>query len=1385
MIHFLQKIALIILCQILCSNVYALARVDNDFTMRQIEGIPQSEINALYEDQRGFVWIATLDGLYRYDGHNFKPYMVGGDENTTGSNMILTINEDRHGNIWVGTYGCGLCMIDSQTDKITNYPLDILTGSDVSSNDVLTIEIDRDDNVWIGNWYSVIKIEFEDGCFDIRSVKVYPIDEQSKVDRDCINKIHEDKLGNIWIGRNLSLRRVIGEMDGELLYDTYDVPAQDIEDYGDNSIVVVSGDIIILSKDPHSDRFNKSYIETLKSDASKVALFSQSQLWIGGRKDVVSLDLSDSGTWVEKNIYCKEDMPDAITPSMVSDILVTSNNQIWIGTRGGGVFTINKTLKQFNNYLYQDNAKVQPNFIVKALFEDLDGNLWIGSEEKGVLFQSKKDRYGYNIRKLEVNKFDDRAYAFEQSSKDIVWVGTCHDVNIVAFNTKTLKPIEQVFDVSEIGFVFALKLSDSNTMWVGTYNHGLWRLKIDDNGHIVGGKNFMVGTSSICSNIIRSLFISESGDLWIGTDVGVNRIAREDLNSETPRFLKTLNRRSQHNLDRTYVLQIAEIASGDMLFGTMGNGLVCYDHKQDSLRYITTNEGLSNNSVKSIVENPNNGDVWLSTNRGLSKYNTITNEIVNYDKDDGIFECEFSEICGLMRANGDLVFGSRDGIVVFNPTEITPSGITPNLYFTNLYINHKIVNTGVEYGGRVILDKTPERTSSIELEYDERNFSLAFIGLNHFSPQGDKYRYKLEGIDPDWIEVYDGNPMAIYTNIHEGDYIFRAKAANADGVWSEKELRLNIVVKPPLHRSTLAYAIYVLLLLLIVYLIYWIVSLVINKRREAYEAQMEQHKAEDLIQYKLEFFMNISHEFRTPVTLINIMLEKLLSIVKREENREMSESLYEIKHNVNMLHSLINQLLDFRKIERGKQNINPTPTDIAKYITTYFDHFRPLAEKNNISYTYNVNDDVIIAPIDIKLFEKVVTNILSNAFKYTPVGGTITLSVSKDEKRGVVIFSSKDSGRGVSRNEIPHLFDRFYQGANKNSTSNGSSGGSGIGLSLCKGIVELHMGQILIISDINQGFECIVELPMSPDQTDIEVSDLPVVSHECSTIVDDMMYNSAQTLDVKLKGGKREMLLIVEDNEQLRLQLTKELIEEYDIISACDGVEGLEMCINRHPALIITDVMMPRMDGIEMCRQIKSCEEVSHTPIMVLTADNSIKNQIDSFTIGGADGYLDKPFSMIVLKCKIETILNNRRILKRRFNQETIVNPESIARTPADLKCISQIIAIIKKNMSNSELSIEQIAQEYGVSRTYLNRKIKALTGETSAQFLRNIRLKYAAKLILQKSMNISEVAWSVGYNDVKTFRGRFKEMFGVAPTNYKGEPAIADESTIDDETLM
>ncbi len=1330
--------------------------------------MPQNEINSIYEDSHGFIWIATHDGLFRYNGYDYTSYQVNSSQNSVGSNLIYPIDEDSVGNIWIGTYGRGVSRIEHRTGVITNYDLSTLVKGADWVNSVGSLEIDKNNNIWIGCRYGIIILSYDIAEDKISNVSSYPISERDREARNFINKIHKDQVGNIWVGCSFELKRITQITEKELEYESFDVRTVDICDYDKNTIVAVADDVNLIERDFDTGRYQIQKVMSTLNQSSKV-VSRNGEILLGSRRGVIMLECDIDGEWSVTWRMNRRSAPFKLASDVISALTVTRDNQIWIGTQGGGIMTLSDKYKEFNNYPQQNTRGGLPAGIAKAMFEDTNGGLWVGIDEDGLYYKPAESSYVSGFSPLQIDPVERRVYAIEQTGdlgdqRDLIWIGTGYPINLVAIDMNTLKRIE-VPEAREIGRVVTIKRSDNNTLWVGTFNTGLWRIMIDDEGGVVDMKSLNMDNSNISSNFVRSIYMCRNGEIWIGTDVGINRIANEDLNADNIHFEQRLSSDTDQTLRNDFILHITEDYNGNMLFGTIGSGLITFNRLSNEIKYVSTNNGLANNSVKTILEDPITKHLWLSTNRGITKYNQTTGALTNYNEADGVSEAEFSEVCGVRRSNGEMVFGNRFGIVCFRPERIPLSNSTPKLFFSDLYIGRRRIAVGdLNSDDEVILPQEMEYTDQLTLEYDQNNFSIGFVGINFVSPMGNRFQYKLEGLEEEWRTAWGNKHIAQYTNIHEGDYTLVVRAANSDNVWSDDELRLQIKVLPPAHRSVWALMIYIILLSIIMYIAYRVTILISRKKREALIALMEQKKTEDMVQYKLEFFMNISHEFRTPLTLINIPLENLIAKMPRVEDPEMQEDVSEIKHNVNLMMSLINQLLDFRKAEQGKERVELKHVEINHFLRPYYNHFARLAESRGINYTYHPERESIGVNIDPRLFEKVIFNLLSNAFKYVPKGSKISLHVIHEAHRGFVTIILKDNGPGVAKKEVPFLFDRFYQANNMNSAVHGS----GLGLALSHSIVDLHGGKMRIDSDLGEGMTCFVELPIVDSERAMEYAPTIEGQPDVDIVEQGEIVKEGQQEQVESKD--KRTILVVEDNERLRLQLTKQLRAEFNVLCAANGEEGYDACLKHHPAIVVTDVMMPIMNGIEMCRKIKECEEISHTPILVLTANATIKCQIDSFTIGGADGYLDKPFDIEVLRSNIRTILHNRDIIIQRFRGSVEVDTKEIVQTPTDQKCVSQIIEIINRNIGDSELSIELIAQEYGVSRTYLNRKIKALTGETCTQLLRNVRLKRAAELIVAGNMNISEVAWAVGYNDIDTFRIRFKERFGVTPSAYTGE---------------
>ena len=1339
-----------------------------------IDNIPQSEINDIHQDSQGFIWLATLDGLYRYDGYDYKYYQSDHKKNSIGSNMILNICEDSHNNLWLGTYGRGLSKLDTRTNTFTNYSLATLAHQ-LISGDIIALEIDKNNNIWIGNHHGIIRVKL-DSDFNVSYTQFFPISEENRKKKNFIATLHEDTQGYIWIGNNNTVERIVDIKNDKLITEKYFIQCTCLT--GDKDGIIVGGKSIYnIPYDSQTHTYQRPVIISKESATS--ILKRKNEIWLGSRQGIKRITQDEKKIWQKTLTLHKDNLPFKFNSNVITCLMNNSSEQIWVGTRGGGAFHISTKRKMFHNHIPSAQGGKLASNLTRSIFEDSKKNLWIGDEEEGVFFLKSGHKYDDEYHNISVNTNENnRAYTFEETfhstrnkeKKSIIWIGTCYPTCLTAVDPETLKtiPLNNKI-VANIGFVFTLKKTDENTLWAGTYNEGLWRLLLNNKGEIIDGKQFLTSNSNLSSNIIRSIFQDKKGTLWIGTDAGINKLAPAELHKNTLTFSHDIDPAIHLDLSDYYILEITQSKTNQILFGTMGSGLIVYDPIYKKASIITTKCGLGNNSVKTILEDTETNKLWLSTNRGLSQYNLENGHIINYRKESGLLESEFSEICGVRRKDSTLIFGNRNGFVTFIPKEIKQNMTVPKVFLTKMYINNQLIEVNSEQNKKHILQTSIEYVKEISLKYEERNFSFEFAGLQYDAPQEIQYAYKLEGFDKEWNHIQANQRKVTYTNLPEGDYIFKVKAANGDGIWADHSTELFISIAPPFSRSYTAYILYTLALICVAYLIYIFLSILYKRKKELYTVQLEKQKAEEITQYRFQFFTNISHEFRTPLTLINIPLETLMEKALKQKNEELRKDLSIIKQNTNVLMKLIDQLLDFRKIECGKEVLNTQAIYINDYLKLFYNQFIQLALKQNIDFKFIPTPENLIIEIDDRLFEKVIFNILSNAFKYTPSGQQIIMGTTYENEK--VKIYVKDTGNGIALNELPYVFNRYYQGKEDNYLK---QEGSGIGLALCKNIIELHHGEIIIDSEQHKGTICSIILNKSttiPHKNDYKIrnnTDSLISTHAAEPDKNPEQFTEDTANTNSQDGRSAPTILIVEDNDELRKLLYNKLKYEFEIATAKNGQEGLDICIEKSPQLIVTDIKMPIINGIEMCARIKGNEEISHIPVIVLTANNTIQNHLDSFNIGNADAYIEKPFSIDILKSQIYAILKNRELLKEKFRKDSIINPEDIAHTDTDLRFITEIIKIIKKNMSDSELSIEMIAQEYGVSRTYLNRKIKALTGETSNQFLRNIRLKYAAKLILQKKLNINEVAREIGYNDINTFRIRFKEKFGVAPTLYK-----------------
>lgn len=955
------------------------------------------------------------------------------------------------------------------------------------------------------------------------------------------------------------------------------------------------------------------------------------------------------------------------------------------------------------------------------------------------------------------------------------------------FNPSTQK-LEHLYEDQITDLVISLYRDRKGNIWAGTFLKGFYQ--ISENGTC---KSFprTSGTSEqdIAQNVSRGMYEDSKGRYWVSVAGGVGR-----LEPHTGKVMEMLSDR--HPELKSFRLIHAFCPLDEDCFMAVGdNGLFYYDTKHDriwipdakkdkfykaGIKYfdfledvrelawfatedgirvwdekkarlyqLTTAEGLPNNAVSSLLEDEE-GVVWASTLNGICKITLRDDEkggyafsIVNFSVSDGLQSGIFYTHSELKSRSGMLYFGGAHGFNCFNPRNMMYDDYASRPILTGLTIFNTPVNVNTEYNGRMILKETLNRTREIELQHNENFITLEFSGLNYVNPSHTYYRYRLQNFDEGWVESnVTGLGQAVYTGLRPGRYKFEVYAANGDKIWCKEPARLTIVVKPPFWATYYAMAFYVLAFgILVFYLFRWYVqkekAKMVEERKENARKQQE-----NLEQMKLRFFTNISHEFRTPLTLI---LTPLGSLIRQQENGEQKQKLTVIYRNAEKLLKLVNQLLDFRKLEMAGERLSLTMGDMVQFVDEACKAFQELTKERGIELVCEKRTDHLYMYYDHDKVYKIINNLLSNAVKFTSSGGKIVVRIENvlRGERNYMSISVSDTGCGMNEKDLKLIFTRFYQ-AEKG--KNGETG-SGIGLHLVKGYVDLHGGEVSVESRLGEGSIFTVHIPTDLQGEEHVTPHQEEVSDEDTTC--------------------RKKILVVEDNTEFRNFLVGELRADFDVIEAEDGIEGEERVFAEYPDLIISDLMMPRRDGIEFCQRIKNDIHTSHIPFILLTAKMSEDSRIESYQ-AGADSYISKPFNFELLQVRINKLIEQRETRKETFHKTIEITPSSITTTSLDEEFVKKALECVEKNMDNPDYSLENLSTELGLSKTHLNRKLAAIINMKPLQFIRSVRLKRAAQLLVNSQYNVNEIADMVGFNTLKYFNRYFKEEFGMTPTQYR-----------------
>lgn len=1033
----------------------------------------------------------------------------------------------------------------------------------------------------------------------------------------------------------------------------------------------------------------------------------------------------------------------------------SKSGALWLGLFSQGICYYHPSMDNFPLYNRTNTYGKWNNEDVCAFAEDEQGNILLGTLDGLHLYAPSTQRVTVPYKELD----HQICWVLYKDSKQRIWVGTyqenlyCIDKGKVRLYSYPSGGYQQDPDFRNIRAIIEDK---KGRMWISVYG-GVGSLDVN-----TGKITLLVEKHPELKEYktADALALDNSGKLIVGAYNGLYIYDQETDQVWIPERDEPSNKLFIHDSNKYNC--ILNDSRGLLWFGTQYALNIVTPDKQ--LYTLQEGDGLPNATIQGIQED-NNHDIWISTINSICKIKVDKKgadyvfHVVSFPTGTGSQQDDLFDFHSLKARDGKIYFGRTNGFNAFNPENVFYDKFVNHPVFTSLKLFNTSITPGTYYNGRVLLDKAVNYARSIELEHDENFITLDFSGVNFSNPSHTFFRYQLQGSDKEWIEVLsdNGQGRAVYNNLSPGDYVFRVSAAGNDKLWGP-ESSFSIVIHPPFWETLMARIIYFVLFCALLY------GLVIymNKRNHrklvAMQHEEAQRQKEELNQMKFRFFTNISHELRTPLTLIITPLEILKrKIVDESVNRQLNT----IYRNAQELLTLVNQLLDFRKLEMKGEKLLLMNGDLEEFVTSVYNSFCPVAVEKKLDFTCRIPHQSLYMYFDRDKVHKIINNLLSNAFKFTPENGKVTLSLSVEEKGGrqYAMISVSDTGVGIPEAELPYIFDRFYQVRNWEE----EKPGSGIGLHLVREYAVLHGGKVTVESHPGQGSTFTVYLPvdLKPEVEQLEtVESNPAESERTDETQQEAAFPSQENSD------DRKRLLIVEDNKEFRTFLKEQLEEFYQVLEAGDGEEGEQCAIDKNPDLIISDIMMPKVDGFELCRRVKTNVQTSHIPVILLTARTADDIKINSYEVG-ADSYMSKPSNFDMLMVRIEKLIEQQEKRKQEFSKNIEVNPSLITITSVDEKLIQRALEYIEKNMDNTEYAVEELSRDLGMTRMNLYRKLQSITGNTPSDFIKSIRLKRAAQLLQGSRLTMAEVADRVGFSSASYFTKCFKEMFGVTPTQY------------------
>jgi signal transduction histidine kinase/ligand-binding sensor domain-containing protein/AraC-like DNA-binding protein len=1321
-------------------------------------GLPSNEIRKLYQDKEGYLWISTYSGLVRYDGYNYVAYKtVNTPQKQLINSYVNSVVEDANHNLWIATHN-GLYVLCKTTEIITKIDFPILSNCRIEA-----VVPARNGDIWVATNRGLFCQLNSTGEFQ------YCIGNKWHLESTDMKSLMEDKDGFLWIGTwsggliryDINERRAYRYSSIQALRSSHTL----FQDKDGNIWIGTWGEGLVKLINPYDmnklSHINYKHVSNNRSSLSDDIIYAISQdlntgkIWVGSRSGLSILNDPDDPYSFSN--YMPENDGGNLPFNEVNSIICTKDNTMWLGMLGGGVYSVN------TNKLFKNNdpmLNVRNKFCtssVKSIYSEKKGEFWIGlagfglilynqntgrfvrynelpefnnmnpiSTVNAISYRTKTDEiyfateddgvWIYNNKKKQVRSInnqterkivDNCVYTFLEDSKNNFWVGMRSDVGILLPDDRFI-PLNELLapDQSQIkpSYVFDIVEDKNDNIWVATNNNGIFRITGSKQGKTI--KNYSPSNKLLFAEGVLCMFVDHKNRVWAGTE------------------------------------------SGLMLYHASENIFLPFENKMYSYRDIISN----------IMEDRNH-HLWITTNMGIMEL-VITNDKIefsrSYTTNDGLLDNYFNRNSSFMTVDGNILFGGYHGLSSTPSDNKTGQFDNSAIVITDFKIFNKSVHDFEVSDRKKISPAAIGYTDKITLSHDKNNFNIDFSLLNYKNISKNRYAYKLDGYDEDWIYADTKRHFAYYNNLKAGIYTFHVRGANSNNVWSSAEETLQIEIFPPPWLSWKAYVVYVMIVILLAYTVYRMLTNKIKLKRELEIGEINRKRIEEVNHAKLQFFTNITHELLTPLSIISASVEQL----KTADTNKPEYNL--ITNNVTRLMRLIQQILEFRKAESGNLKLRVSEGNIALFLESCVNAFQPLAKKQKLTFIFESKPKQIMAFFDPDKFDKIIYNLLSNAAKYNKENGEVRVGIKKRENH--VIINIKDTGTGMNQEELKNIFQRFYEGDyRKHHTI-----GTGIGLSLVKNLVDIHHGVIEVQSVKNEGTTFTVTIPVaksgySEDEID---QDIQIVNENILNINDTEIVSEEIVRKNDNKNSIR--ILIAEDNEELLWLLKRYFQTEYLIFAVKSAEEAIDVLQKEDSInLIISDIMMQGMDGYEFCSFIKNKFEYCHIPVILITAKQVVDDAITGYECG-ADSYVTKPLNLALLDAQIKNLIKKQQRMSIDFRKQLVFNVKELNYTSMDEIFIQQAIDCVNNHLDDPDFNQIRFVDEMNTSRTTLTDKLKNLTGLTPSAFINNIRLNTASRIINEKGkVRTSDLAFAVGFNDPKYFSTLFKKKFGVSPTDY------------------